>query len=367
MGDAKHILVYGGVFILAIGLFALLIGKVVVAILLGVVAGIYLLPVQEWLEIRLRARAGSALVTMALIVVPLVALTLYTWYEMSSYSNLVQEKHAQIINEISNSLALYVPISRQGLRNGLELAFAEAVTHSAEIIRSLRASSALLFISCALFFFTVFYILTQRVRIASYIKLRVPGEYLPLYEKLTTNIGSALRGALYAIFVDQAIKGILIIVLNLVFDVPLAVLLGLLAFALGFFPPLGEWVIYVPVVIYLFVFRHEPTSAGIYLGLGLLTTIASSLLVRPRLASSSTRQFNFYWMLVALIAGVYAFGVAGIVLGPAILGFVKAVIDTIAGDVRYETSLLKSEKQQEISDQAESKAAAAAASSSPTN
>jgi predicted PurR-regulated permease PerM len=48
-------------------------------------------------------------------------------------------------------------------------------------------------------------------------------------------------------------------------------------------------------------------------------------------------------MLVALVAGISAFGVAGIVLGPSILGFVKAMADTLFGEVRYETSLLKSE------------------------
>jgi predicted PurR-regulated permease PerM len=86
VGDAKRILVYGVVVVLAVGLFVLLVGKVLVALLLGVVAGVYLLPVQEWLEKRLRARAGSALITIALIVVPLVAITSYAWYELSDYS-----------------------------------------------------------------------------------------------------------------------------------------------------------------------------------------------------------------------------------------------------------------------------------------
>jgi predicted PurR-regulated permease PerM len=84
-------------------------------------------------------------------------------------------------------------------------------------------------------------------------------------------------------------------------------------------------------------------SAAIYLAVGLLITLGSSLLLRPRLASAGAHRFSFYWMLVALVAGVYVFGIPGIVLGPAILGFVKAVADTLFGDVRYETSLLKSE------------------------
>jgi predicted PurR-regulated permease PerM len=348
VSDAKRILVYGSAVVLAFVLFGMLVGKVLVALLLGVVAGVYLLPVQEWLERHLRARAGSALITIALIVVPLVGLTLYAWLEMSSYSNLVHGKaRADLINSISNSLSRYLPVARVNARFGLEVAFAEAVTRSAEATQELRNRAAYLLASTALFFFTVFYVLTQRVRLTAYIKVRVPGEYLPLYEKLAENVGGALRGALRAVFIDQSLKALVILVLNFIFDVPLAVVLGLVTFLVGFFPLLGEWAVYVPISIYLLVFRNDPVSASIYLGAGILMTLGSSLLLRPKLASSGNKRFNFYWMLLGLVAGVYMFGIPGIVLGPAILGFVKAVADTIFGDIRYETSLLKSEKENE--------------------
>ncbi|HEX8707832.1 MAG TPA: AI-2E family transporter [Pyrinomonadaceae bacterium] len=352
VGDAKRILVYGTAVVLAIVLFFVLVGKVLVALLLGIVAGIYLLPVQEWLETRLRRRAGSALITIALIVVPLAALTGYAWHEMSSYSNQVYEKRDHIINSISDALSQSLPIQREGTRASLQAAFAEAVTRSAEAIKGLREQAALLLTSLSLFFFTVYYVLTHRIRIASYLKVRVPGDYWPLYEKLAVNIGGALRGALRAVFIDQALKAFVIIVLNLIFGIPLAVVLGLVTFLIGFFPLLGEWAIYVPITIYLFVFAHQPVHAAIYLGIGIAMTLGSSLLLRPKLASAGARRFNFYWMLVALVAGVYVFGISGIVLGPAILGFVKAVADTLFGDVRYETSLLKEQTEQQGEQQA---------------
>jgi predicted PurR-regulated permease PerM len=347
VGEAKRILVYGAALLLAIVLFFMLVGKVLVALLLGIVAGVYLLPVQEWLEIHLRRRAGSALITIALIVIPLVALTAYAWHELSIYSNQVIEQRNQIIDSISESLARYLPVEREGTRAGLQAAFTEGLTRSAEAIQALRDQAALLLASLSLFFFTIYYVLTHRIRIVSYIKVRVPGDYLPFYEKLALNIGGALRGALRAVFIDQSLKALIIIILNFIFGVPLAVALGLLTFLLGFFPLLGEWAVYVPISIYIFVFRNDPVSAGIYLSIGFAMTLGSSLLLRPKLASAGAQRFNFYWMLVALVAGVYVFGISGIVLGPAILGFVKAVADTLFGDVRYETSLLKEEVQQQ--------------------
>ncbi|MBV9209756.1 MAG: AI-2E family transporter [Acidobacteria bacterium] len=356
VGDAKRILVYGIMVILAIVLFGMLIGHVLVALLLGIVAAVYLLPVQEWLERHLRARAGSALISIALIVVPLVALTAYAWHEMSSYSSSVIEKQDEIINSISNSLESYLPGMRESTRTGLQTAFAAAVSRSAEAIQGLKSKSALLLSSLAVFFFTVFYVLTQRTRISSYIKLRVPGDYLPLYEKLTENIGAALRGALRAVFIDQCLKALGILILNFVFGVPLAVVLAIVTFLIGFFPLVGEWAVYVPISIYLFVFRGEPVSAGIYLAIGLMMTLGSSLLLRPKLASAGARRFSFYWMFLSLVAGVYVFGVPGVVLGPTILGFVKAVSDTLFGEVRYHTSLLKLENEQKQEEQAQAAA-----------
>ena len=347
VGEAKRVIVYGAALLLAVFLFFLLIGKVLVALLLGIVAGVYLLPVQQWLETHLRRRAGSALITIALIVIPLIALTAYSWHELSTYSNRVFERRDEIINSISDALARHLPVEREGTRVNLQAAFTEGVTRFAEIIKALRDQAALLLASLSLFFFTVYYVLTHRVRIASYLKVRVPGNYLPFYEKLAANIGGALRGALRAVFIDQSLKALIIIILNLIFNVPLAVVLGLVTFLLGFFPLLGEWAIYIPISLYLFVFRNDPVAAAVYLAIGISMTLGSSLLLRPKLASEGARRFNFYWMLVALVAGVYAFGVAGVVLGPAILGFVKAVGDTLFGDVRYETSLLKEEAQQQ--------------------
>lgn len=346
VGDAKRVLVYAAATLLALGLFAILVWKVFVALLLGVVAGAYLVPVQEWLERRLRARAGSALISIMLIVVPMAALVGYGWYELSDYSKDVIERRDEIADRISASLSRYLGVEYEETRTSLRDAFAEAVVRSAKVFQEVRERSAELLASATIFLFTVYYVLTRRTKLIPYIKLRIPGEFLPLYERLCENVGGALRGALWAVFIDQVAKACVVLICNFVFDVPLAVALALAAFLIGFFPLLGVWVIYVPISIYLLVFRDDPTAATIYFAVGTIVTIFSSVFLRPMLASKEAKSFNFFWMLVALIAGVLVFGIPGIVLGPAILGFAKAVLDTLVGKVDYENSLLKEEREQ---------------------
>ncbi|HYE13145.1 MAG TPA: AI-2E family transporter [Pyrinomonadaceae bacterium] len=349
VGEARRALVYAAAVLLAAFLFLMLVGEVMVALLLGAVAGAYLLPVQEWLERRLRARAGSAVITILLIVVPLIAFVAYGWHELSGYSEAVRGRREEIIGAVSASLSNYVAV--ENTRAFLQQAFTEAVVRSGAAVEELREKSVLLLVSATIFFFTVFYVLTQRARLASYIKLRIPGEFLPLYERLGENVGGALRGALFAVMVDQTAKALVIFVLNLVFGVPLAVALALLTFLIGFFPLLGEWAVYIPISIYLLVFRDDPTAAAVYMLIGVMMTAASSLVLRPKLAARGAGRFNFYWMLVGLVAGFHAFGIPGVVLGPAILGFAKAIMDTLVGDVKYETSLLKEEREQAAEDE----------------
>ena len=52
--------------------------------------------------------------------------------------------------------------------------------------------------------------------------------------------------------------------------------------------------------------------------------------LRPKLAADRSRVLNFYWMLVALVTGVYTFGLAGILIGPILIGMLKAIIDTVS-------------------------------------
>jgi predicted PurR-regulated permease PerM len=98
----------------------------------------------------------------------------------------------------------------------------------------------------------------------------------------------------------------------------------------------GSWSVYIPTGVYLLVFQDAPWEAvGMIAGGFLLNTVLFSLVIRPKLAATQSGVLNFYWMFLALVAGVYAFGVPGIVLGPILVGLLKAVFDTITADVSW--------------------------------
>jgi predicted PurR-regulated permease PerM len=144
------------------------------------------------------------------------------------------------------------------------------------------------------------------------------------------NVRGVLYGAIYSTLLTQTMKSLIILFMNLAFGVPLAGARAVVSFIIGFFPIVGSWSVYVPVAIWLVIFRDAvgPAIAMVLIGT-IVNTVFISTYLRPKIAAERSRVLNFYWMFVALITGVYTFGLAGILLGPILIGLLKAVIDTV--------------------------------------
>jgi len=139
-----------------------------------------------------------------------------------------------------------------------------------------------------------------------------------------------LYGAIYSTFLTQAVKPVIILAMNLAFHVPLAGVLAILSFIIGFFPIVGSWSVYLPVAGWLAVFRNAPGQGLAMVLIGFtVNTVYISTFLRPKIAAERSKVLNFYWMLVALVTGVYTFGLVGILLGPMLIGLLKAILDTI--------------------------------------
>jgi len=178
--------------------------------------------------------------------------------------------------------------------------------------------------------FTAFYVMTDAERIIAYVRSTVPPRYSKLSRALETNVSGVLYGAVYSTVVTQGLKSVIIFVMMLAFHIPLAAVLAAVSFVIGFFPIVGSWSVYLPVAAWLAVFRDATSQAMIMLVIGFfVNTLYISTILRPKIAAERSKVLNFYWMLVGLITGVYTFGLVGILLGPILIGLLKAIFDTI--------------------------------------
>ena len=313
-----------------LGLFFWMVKSVVVAAILGLIIGFYIRPVHLWLLRRTGNRNLSAIVTLLAVIVPVLLVLAYSYSELADVVGYAVTHQDEIVVKVNVAMKR-VPILREArFNNSLGSAVVAITSYGARLPLMLKGAVKDFSISATIFLFTAFYILIEAEKVGNYIAGKIPPRYEELRRALETNVRGVLYGAIYSTLLTQTLKSLIILFMNLAFGVPLAGALAVISFIIGFFPIVGSWSVYVPVAIWLVIFRDAvgPALAMIIIGT-LVNTVFISTYLRPKIAAQRSRVLNFYWMFVALITGVYTFGLAGILLGPILIGLLKAVIDTV--------------------------------------
>ena len=350
--DARRAMLTLALFLVVLGIFLSMVHEMLVAGLLGGIIGAYLRPVHSWIEKRTGLSALAAILTLILLIVPAIALLIYGYLEVRGAAEYLAANTADVAAQINAALTKLPFVGPVEAQATIESGLAEIAALATEMPAGMQAAVSEFAVDTSVFLFTAFYVLTDADTIVAYLRKKVPQRYRPFAERLEKHIHGVLYGAVYGTLISQTLKALLVLVLNLVFGVPLPVVLALIAFVIGFFPVVGAWTVYLPAAGYLLVFQDAPWEAlaMVVLGFG-LSTVVLSMIVRPKLAAERSKVLNFYWMFVALIAGVYTFGMPGIVIGPIVVGLLKAVFDTItteldwmqAGDEGPEAKVFKEE------------------------
>lgn len=327
--ELRRVVVTSALFVVVLALFLWMVRTVVIGAILGVVIAAYLRPAYGRLRER-TGEAGAALLLLAVLVVPVVGMLVYGYVEIRGAAEYLAAHQVEVARQIERAAARLPFVSRADAAGVAERGIAEVARYGARLPEVVGEAVTGFSVAAAVFLFTAFYVLTQAEAIVAYVREKVPPRYAPLVGALESSARGVLYGAIYSTLLTQAVKSAVVLALNLVFGVPLAVLLALLSFVIGFFPIVGSWAVYLPVAGWLLVFRDQPLQALLMAGIGFFgNTLFISMYLRPKIAAEKSGVLNFYWMFLGLVTGVYTFGIAGILLGPLLIGLLKAVVDTV--------------------------------------
>jgi predicted PurR-regulated permease PerM len=328
--ELRRMLVTSLLFAVVLILFLWMVRTVIIAGFLGAVVAAYLRPVYHWLRDRLPSTSLAALIAILCLVGPLIGLLIYSYAEIAEFATYVAVNRDQIATRIEVSLQKLPLLHDVELSGRVGRWVAAASNYGASIPGVVRSAMSRIAVATTIFLFTTFYVMVEWDSIVKFIRSRVPPRYTGLGEALRVNVKGVLYGAVYSTFLTQTIKSANILVMMLIFRVPLAGVLALISFVIGFFPIVGSWSVYVPVALWLLIFRDAPTQALIMIVVGFaVNTVYISTFLRPKIAAERSKVLNTYWMLVGLVTGVYTFGLVGILLGPILIGLLKAILDTI--------------------------------------
>ena len=308
---------------------------VIIAAILGVVVAGYTRPMYHRMAGRI-GKGAAATVTLIVVIVPVIALLVYSYSEIKDVAQYVEAHQDEIVRKIDAAVRKLPFMGSADTGETVRRYVLAASDYGLRIPGMIRSAMSTFAIAATIFIFTTFYVLVDADKITAYLRSKVPPRYSELAAALESNVTGVLYGAVYSTFVTQALKSAILFVLFVIFRVPLAGVLVILSFIIGFFPIVGSWSVYVPVALWLLVFRDAPVQAIALTAIGFfVNTIYISTFLRPKIAAEKSKVLNFYWMLVGLVTGVYTFGLVGVLLGPMVIGLLKAIIDTITSTTSW--------------------------------
>lgn len=142
-----------------------------------------------------------------------------------------------------------------------------------------------------------------------------------LVDKTRETTWAVLKGHVMVAFVQGVVAGIGLLVTG----VPNYLFWTFMMMLLGFLPIVGSAAVWLPASLYLVLIGRP--GAGIFLFIyGALVVGLVDNIVRP-LAVDRGTDLHPAIIIIGVVGGVYAFGAAGLFIGPIILGAFRAILE----------------------------------------
>jgi len=172
-------------------------------------------------------------------------------------------------------------------------------------------------------FFTLFFVLRDKDKLLSYLKSLSPFPK-EIENRLFDSSRSITSSVIYGQVIVGIIQGLILGVGLLVFRVPNALLLTVLACLGGILPIFGTAIVWVPMTIYLFLAQNPVATFGV-LVFGLISSTVDNFL-RPIIVSRRTNLSSLL-ILIGMIGGLFLFGLMGFILGPLVLAYLIIILE----------------------------------------
>jgi len=171
--------------------------------------------------------------------------------------------------------------------------------------------------------FTFFFVLKDKENLASYLQGLMPFPK-DIEKKLVDSTKGIAASVIYGQIIIGLLQGIITGLGFIIFKVPNALILTLLATFAGIFPIIGPAFVWIPVVVYLFVTGNNLAAIGV-LVFGAIASTSDNFL-RPMIVSRRTR-LSTPLVLIGMIGGLFFFGIIGLILGPIIIAYLFIVLE----------------------------------------
>ncbi len=328
------------IFLAGVGLVVYLCLRILVpfarVIAWSVVLAVVCHPVHQRLVRTTRRPALSAFLTSTLMVVacvvPLLAVTGVAVYQLQGLVTSLSESFPPQSGVAGWTAAAVAWVTRRWGVDGNAIA-GWASGHASDLARSagqyalsIAGGVAGTIVAFVLTVFATFLLLRDGPRMLAKIHDLLPFER-SRSDAVFGRIRDAVHGSVYGIVVIALLQGALCGGMMWVLGVPSAALWGLVTVLVSPVPVVGTALSWVPASLYLAATGHWP-RAIIMAAWGAVIVSSVDNLLRPKLVAGRVNLDEFA-MFLAMLGGLEAFGVLGIVLGPVLFATLAAIVEAL--------------------------------------
>ncbi len=144
-----------------------------------------------------------------------------------------------------------------------------------------------------------------------------------VWDLVIVRFRDTLRAVVHGMLVSAAILALLLAAGYRLTGVPVPAFLGMISFFAAPIPFVGVLLVWVPACLYLFV-TGAVERAWVLVGYGAVVIFLVDNILRPAIIGSIARLPVFF-MLIAILGGLIAYGPLGLFLGPVLLAIALAV------------------------------------------
>lgn len=284
------------------------------------------------------AAALSTLLVLSTIIFPLVVVTGAVVRELQGTGSGLQGQVSELLRdprlpELINRFYVYTGMNEQDLRKAVQQGAQAGSEWLVQSTVSVLGRAMNFLVNLGFVSFTMFYLFLDGDK-----AVRTLRDWLPLEKHQSQNLirhcGEIISASVYGVVVLAAIQGTLGGFMFWCLGLPSPLLWGLVMVLLATIPMLGTFVVWVPAAIYLFASGHW--AKGVILTLwGSVVIGMSDNLLRPRLVGQKTKMHDLM-IFFAVLGGLKAFGVLGILMGPVVIAVAITLVETFRWGERRE-------------------------------
>ncbi|MGA8042987.1 MAG: AI-2E family transporter [Terracidiphilus sp.] len=320
-------------YLISIGLIALclwIVRPFVPGMTWAVVLGIVTQPVYRWMLARLRRPGLAATVTLIVvslsIVVPSLTLILSAGNHILILLKSVQrESAAEALRQfVGNHSSLRDALQFVMNNMDLDAAMQKAAGAAAGQVGAVLGGTIHAITQIIVMLFLLFFLYRDKDAALGLARRMIPLK-ADETQFLLGRVENAVRALVLGRFAVAAVQGLLAGTAYALLGVGAATLLGALTMLLAMVPAVGAFVVWVPVVVYLFAIHHW-VQALILLGAGALVISTLDNVLYPILVGTRL-QLHTGPIFLAMLGGVVLFGVSGLILGPIAFSVTETMLD----------------------------------------